>query len=223
MNPDEIMKLDKHISQHEAEVCSLILEILVQCIPQKQNYNIIEFQLLFVLLANDLLRCAGYSKFTTNICPMPSTSLNGLRLNAQSIYGLFYVKKRGDDRYEQVCISNFEERISDKTYRSKHERQYNDIVFGGLSMDRELCGRKIDLLIRYGRNTKHLELSSIEFKKPSVTVSAASKQQCKNLRVNGAILNHLHGLNKKIHSLLAMDWIGKFFFSLNALTISIID
>ncbi|CAO3703337.1 unnamed protein product [Rhizopus stolonifer] len=92
--------------------------------------------------------------------------------------------------------------------RSKHERQYNDIVFGGLSTDRELCGRKIDLLIRYGRNTKDLELSSIEFKKPSVTASTAIAQQCKNLRVNGAILNHLHRLNKKIHSLLAMDWIG---------------
>lgn len=96
--------------------------------------------------------------------------------------------------------------------RSKHERQYNDIVFGGSSTDRELSGRKIDLLIRYGRDTKDLELSSIEFKKPSVTASTAITQQCKNLRVNGAILNHLHRLNKKIDSLLAMDWIGKPFF-----------
>ncbi|KAG1142698.1 hypothetical protein G6F37_007407 [Rhizopus arrhizus] len=92
--------------------------------------------------------------------------------------------------------------------RSKHERQYNDIVFGASSTDRELCGRKIDLLVRYDRDTKDLELSSNEFKKPSITASNAITQQCKNLRVNGAILNHLHGLNKKIDSLLAMDWIG---------------
>ncbi|KAG1496714.1 hypothetical protein G6F54_006276 [Rhizopus delemar] len=92
--------------------------------------------------------------------------------------------------------------------RSKHKRQYNAIVFGASSTDRELCGRKIDLLVRYGRDTKDLELSSNEFKKPSITASNAITQQCKNLRVNGAILNHLHGLNKKIDSLLAMDWIG---------------
>ncbi|GAA5813632.1 hypothetical protein MFLAVUS_007116 [Mucor flavus] len=92
--------------------------------------------------------------------------------------------------------------------RSKHERQYNDIVFGTSSADRELCGRKIDLLIRYGRDAKDLELASIEFKKPSATAATALNQQCKNLRINGAILNHLQGLDKKIDSLLAMDWIG---------------
>ncbi|KAI8087064.1 hypothetical protein BDF21DRAFT_413652 [Thamnidium elegans] len=55
--------------------------------------------------------------------------------------------------------------------------------------------------------TWNYRVSSIEFKKPSVTASNAITQQCKNLRVNGAILNHLHVLNKKIDSLLAVDWI----------------
>jgi hypothetical protein len=59
ITPEEIKKLDKHINQHEAEVCSLILKILVQYIPEKQNYNLIGFQLPFVLFANDLLRCVG--------------------------------------------------------------------------------------------------------------------------------------------------------------------
>ncbi|KAI7907665.1 uncharacterized protein BX663DRAFT_547356 [Cokeromyces recurvatus] len=45
--------------------------------------------------------------------------------------------------------------------RSKHERQYNDIAFGALSTDRELCGRKINLLVWYGRDAKDLELSSL--------------------------------------------------------------
>jgi hypothetical protein len=67
MSPEEIKKLDKHLTQHEAEVCSLILEISVQYIPEKQKYNSIGFQLPFVILANDLLRCAGYGKFTAKI------------------------------------------------------------------------------------------------------------------------------------------------------------
>ncbi len=89
ITPEEIKKLDKHINQHEAEVSSLILNILVQYIPEKQNYNLIGFQLPFVLLANDLLRCVGYGKFTAKICPIPLTGLNGLSLNAQSIYDCF--------------------------------------------------------------------------------------------------------------------------------------
>ncbi|EIE90976.1 hypothetical protein RO3G_15687 [Rhizopus delemar RA 99-880] len=64
-----------------------------------------------------------------------------------------------------------------------------------------------DTHVKLAEDTKDLELSSNEFKKPSITASNAITQQCKNLRVNGAILNHLHGLNKKIDSLLAMDWI----------------
>ncbi|KAI7896387.1 uncharacterized protein EV154DRAFT_411515 [Mucor mucedo] len=67
---------------------------------------------------------------------------------------------------------------------------------------------KIDLLIRYGKENKDLELSSIEFKKPSVTATIAIAQQCKNLGVNGVILNHLQRLNPKIDSIVAMDWIG---------------
>lgn len=40
-------------------------------------------------------------------------------------------------------------------------------------------------------------------------------QQNKNWRVNGFILDHLHGLNKKIDAVIAMDWIGKYHQSLN--------
>ncbi|KAI7907938.1 uncharacterized protein BX663DRAFT_425650, partial [Cokeromyces recurvatus] len=64
-----------------------------------------------------------------------------------------------------------------------------------------------DMHVKLAEDTKDLELSSNEFKEPSVTTSNVITQQCKNLRVNDAILNHLHGLNKKIDPLLAMDWI----------------
>ncbi|CAO3639146.1 unnamed protein product [Mucor hiemalis] len=92
--------------------------------------------------------------------------------------------------------------------RSKHKRLYNDIVFGASPTEHELCGQKIDFLIRCGKDSKDLELASIEFKKPSVTIFTAIAQQCKNLRVNSAILNHLNRLDEKIHHLLAMDWIA---------------
>ncbi|CDS10886.1 hypothetical protein LRAMOSA11372 [Lichtheimia ramosa] len=91
---------------------------------------------------------------------------------------------------------------------SQNERHYNDIVFDSSSNDRQLFARKIDLLIRYGKDTKALELSSNEFKKPSATTSQLLAQQNKNWRVNGSILDHLHGLNKKIDAVIVMDWIG---------------
>jgi hypothetical protein len=74
-----------------------------------------------VIFINDLLRCAGYGKFTEKFFPIPSTGLNGLRLNAQSIYDFFCTKKRVDDS-QQVCIFDFDgERISDRTMAVKYK------------------------------------------------------------------------------------------------------
>ncbi|GAN01521.1 hypothetical protein MAM1_0008d00954 [Mucor ambiguus] len=95
-------------------------------------------------------------------------------------------------------------------YESISPRDYGDTGYP-TSQDRGHTSTVTIPTIRYGRNTKHLELSSNEFKKPSVTTSNAITQQCKDLRVNGTILNYLHGLNKKIDFLLGMDWIGKSF------------
>ncbi|CEP11957.1 hypothetical protein [Parasitella parasitica] len=83
----------------------------------------------------------------------------------------------------------------------KHLR-YSVLVFGTSATDHELCGCKFDLLIRYGSDAKDLELSSNKFKKTSVLTSDAISQQCKNLRVNSAILNHLHGLDWRVFLLL---------------------
>ncbi|KAJ8651796.1 hypothetical protein O0I10_012617 [Lichtheimia ornata] len=79
----------------------------------------------------------------------------------------------------------------------QNERHYNDIVFDSTSNDRVFFGRKIDLLIRFGKGAKSLELSSNEFKKPTATTSQVMAQQNKNLRVNGSLLNHLRALNNK--------------------------
>ncbi|KAG0163597.1 hypothetical protein DFQ28_003578, partial [Apophysomyces sp. BC1034] len=66
----------------------------------------------------------------------------------------------------------------------------------------------IDLLIRYDKDVKFLELSSNEFKKPSAMTFQAIAQQNKNFGDNCALLNHLRGLNTKIGALVVVDWIG---------------
>ncbi|KAG0184925.1 hypothetical protein DFQ28_010230 [Apophysomyces sp. BC1034] len=90
---------------------------------------------------------------------------------------------------------------------TKNTRLYNDMVFGTSS--ESSFGRKIDLLIKYGEN-QELEISSNEFKKNGVTPAMATVQQCKNLRVNGTILDALQRLNarKPVKQVVAMDWLG---------------
>ncbi|KAF7730091.1 hypothetical protein EC973_003037 [Apophysomyces ossiformis] len=90
---------------------------------------------------------------------------------------------------------------------TKNTRLYNDMVFG-TSSDSSF-GRKIDLLIKFGDN-QELEISSNEFKKNGVTPAMAVMQQCKNLRVNGSILDALQRLDarKTVKQVVAMDWLG---------------
>ncbi|CAO3673796.1 unnamed protein product [Rhizopus stolonifer] len=93
-----------------------------------------------------------------------------------------------------------------KVTRSK--KQYNGLVYDPSVETPSIHGRKIDLLIKYGDDD--VEISSNEFKKYTVTPNLASSQQCKNLRVNGAILDSLQRLSpmKTIDGTVAMDWIG---------------
>ncbi|RCH83917.1 hypothetical protein CU097_000692, partial [Rhizopus azygosporus] len=81
------------------------------------------------------------------------------------------------------------------------------MVFGTSSESN--FGRKINLLIKYGKN-QELEISSNEFKKNGVTPAMAIMQQCKNLRANGTILDALQRLNGRtsVKQVVAMDWLG---------------
>ncbi|KAI8359809.1 hypothetical protein BD560DRAFT_449061 [Blakeslea trispora] len=63
------------LTEHEINVCLPIVIRLKPYIPSKANYESIGHQLPFIILANDLLRCAGYAIFNRNMCPMPSASL----------------------------------------------------------------------------------------------------------------------------------------------------
>ncbi|KAI8334894.1 hypothetical protein BD560DRAFT_414414, partial [Blakeslea trispora] len=77
------------LAEHEIDVCLLIVTRLKPYIPSKTNYESIGHQLPFIILANDLLRCAGYARFNRNMCPMPSASLKAFRMNAESLYSLY--------------------------------------------------------------------------------------------------------------------------------------
>ncbi|KAI8370845.1 hypothetical protein EDC96DRAFT_94896 [Choanephora cucurbitarum] len=77
------------LAEHEIDVCLLIVTRLRSYIPSKANYESIGHQLLFIILANNLLHCAGYARFNHNMCPMSSASLKTFRMNAESLYSLY--------------------------------------------------------------------------------------------------------------------------------------
>ncbi|EIE87247.1 hypothetical protein RO3G_11958 [Rhizopus delemar RA 99-880] len=89
---------------------------------------------------------------------------------------------------------------------TKLPKQYNNFVYDP-SIESNVHGRKIDLLIKYGHDD--IVMSANKFKKHIVTSNIASSQQCKNLCVNETILAALQRLNPTtIDGLIAVDWIG---------------
>lgn len=88
------------LSDHEKNVCLLNTTSLKPYISSKVNYSSTGHLLPFVVLANDLLCCAGYAKFSRNICPIPSPSLNAFRLDAVSLFSTFC--SHGSDRVSFV-------------------------------------------------------------------------------------------------------------------------
>ncbi|KAF7724993.1 hypothetical protein EC973_000486 [Apophysomyces ossiformis] len=93
---------------------------------------------------------------------------------------------------------------------TKDARQFNEIIYDSSSQN-TMHGRKIDLLLKQKNGGEHdIELSSNEFKRHCVTPNCAVIQQCKNLRINGAILGHMEALdqNRRCGHTVAMDWVG---------------
>ncbi|KAI8331606.1 hypothetical protein EDC96DRAFT_451742, partial [Choanephora cucurbitarum] len=86
---ESLMDKRADLAEHEIDVCLLIVTRLRPYIPSKANYESIGHQLLFIILANDLLHCAGYARFNHNMCPMSSAGLKAFRMNAESLYTLY--------------------------------------------------------------------------------------------------------------------------------------
>ncbi|KAF7722030.1 hypothetical protein EC973_003752 [Apophysomyces ossiformis] len=81
--------------------------------------------------------------------------------------------------------------------------------FNGGKKQLNAFGRRIDLILA----SSGVEFSTSEWKRDNVTLSTALKQQCKNVRMNKAILTNLlsnpipHDVRNQVFSL-GMDWTG---------------
>ncbi|KAI8369981.1 hypothetical protein BD560DRAFT_397284 [Blakeslea trispora] len=64
---ESLMDKRADLAKHKINVCLIIVVRLEPCIPSKANYESIGHHLPFIILANDLLRCAGYARFNRNI------------------------------------------------------------------------------------------------------------------------------------------------------------
>jgi hypothetical protein len=81
-------------TESEVSVLLLIMNCLSPYIPSKETSFSLIHQLPFALLANDLLRCAGYPSLTRDICPLSTASMaHSLRLDAASLYSIMCVGK----------------------------------------------------------------------------------------------------------------------------------
>src|ERR1700722_1791194 len=68
----------------------------------------------------------------------------------------------------------------------------------------------IDLLVECDQHDYHCELSSIEFKKYSISENGILQQQSKNIRINAALLNNINSITDHVEkSIIYMDWFGR--------------
>lgn len=108
--------ISKHDVEHESpeatplevSICLLIVVNLKKFIPEKKKYNVIAYQLYFCIFANDLLKYAGYSKFTRNLCPSSSVSgIKALHLDAPSLYQVLTRKLSNHEEPTELILYGF--------------------------------------------------------------------------------------------------------------------
>ncbi|KAI9257797.1 hypothetical protein EDC94DRAFT_661101 [Helicostylum pulchrum] len=101
-NTEELLKdCCSEISKEELIVAALIVNLLAPYIPSKElSFDIVQ-QLLFILLANEFFEITSYQKFTRNICPMSSLSLNTLRIDGPALYHMISRKVENSPREEE--------------------------------------------------------------------------------------------------------------------------
>ncbi|KAI9474133.1 MAG: hypothetical protein EXX96DRAFT_580712 [Benjaminiella poitrasii] len=58
------------IKLNELHACTLICNLIMPYVPQKTNWGLMPYQIPFVLMANELLRITGYSKFSIKVSPL---------------------------------------------------------------------------------------------------------------------------------------------------------
>ncbi|KAI8331648.1 hypothetical protein BD560DRAFT_415675 [Blakeslea trispora] len=145
------------LAEHEVNVCLLIVVRLEPCIPSKANYDSIGHQLPFIILANDLLRCAGYARFNRNMCPMPYASPKAFQMNAESLLFVLpsFFKYDGTPLQRTIDVYNHKDAVLNPFFdmasiqaackRNKLTFAYNITILPGLQHVR-LLGTKTNKL-----------------------------------------------------------------------------
>jgi hypothetical protein len=79
-----------NITDVEASTIIKIINFIKPFVPGKENYNNIAYQIPFLLMANQVIRSAGYSKQAAKLTPLVSPcSLHALLIDTTSLYSMF--------------------------------------------------------------------------------------------------------------------------------------
>ncbi|KAI8889261.1 hypothetical protein K501DRAFT_300264 [Backusella circina FSU 941] len=93
-------------------------------IPEKKNYHSIPYQILFVLMVNEVLRCTVYAKFMTLISRLTKPSqINTLKINAPSLFTIFCSGKKD----KLLDIYDYDDKI---TASAQIAIECKDVAFG---------------------------------------------------------------------------------------------
>ena len=171
---ESLMDKRADLAEHEIDVCLLIVTRLRPYIPSNANYESIGHQLPFIILANDLLRCAGYARFSRNMCPMPSASLNAFRMNAESLYSLYC--NQGQQKLRFFKYDNTSLQHATDVYNHK-DAAFNS--FFNMARIQEVCKRN-KLIFAHNftilPGLQHVRLSGTKMNKPKETTAYLRKQ-----------------------------------------------
>ncbi|KAI8372486.1 hypothetical protein BD560DRAFT_101391 [Blakeslea trispora] len=131
-----------------------------------------EINLPFIILANDLPRCAGYARFDRKLCYMSTASLKAFQMNAESLYSLYC-------NHDQQASLNMMAHYSNTQLMSTITRTLCLIPFFDMASIQAACKRK-KLTIAHNIAIlpvlQHVRLLGTKTNKPKETTASLRKQ-----------------------------------------------
>lgn len=108
INENHIRAICTDIQPNELETCIRIANFVIPYLLEKKNWRVLSYQVPMVLMANEIFRSNGYSKFTTAVSPLTKPSqLNALKMDAHSFFSLFCLSKKG----QNLDIFNYDDSV----------------------------------------------------------------------------------------------------------------
>lgn len=95
-----LQEMDEKFTNREVDVMIKILNFLQPYIASKDNYYLFQYQLPFVLMANQVLRFIGYEGQVLKFVPIiKPSSLHALQMDTTTLYALFCAQKSQERMY----------------------------------------------------------------------------------------------------------------------------